>query len=76
MDCGELIYSDETHRDCSQRPTLLDHFAMAAPEAPRRVIWGFEMEEDEAKADAEWRYIHAAAMLKAREKGDGGNERI
>ncbi len=51
---------------CNECEALRDQFAMAAPEAPHRALWHFDTEEEDAKADAEWRYIHADAMLEAR----------
>ncbi len=70
MACPVCYESERIEKE--KRATLRDQFAMAAPEAPGRHKWEFEIEEEEAAADAEWRYIHADAMMKARESGGEG----
>ena len=45
--------------------TLRDKFAMSAPSCPYNQQ---QLPADVAKADAEWRYLHADAMIEERKK--------
>ena len=62
MDCGEIMYSDESHADCQQRPTLRDRFAMAALAG---TLANTDIDMDYGPG-AESAYKQADAMLRAR----------